>query len=638
MATIITVHGTFAHANAPDASAQPAAEPQWWQIPSTFEHDLRDLVEAPDGKVDIKAFEWTGFNSEVDRREAGAKLAASLRDLEARNEPYCVIAHSHGGSVVSASLLASAARKQPLQNLKRWITVGTPFISMKKERWLLTRLSLMRKVIFVASLMLFLMFVVYQTAILFSGERRLFGSTFPQVLVVTGGMTMLPAIVIYALLHYLDSRSLLGYHRRIVKRAKDNFSARWLSFAHPDDEAIQGLALLPDAKLSFFDASFAVSTITLMSVITLPLIYLLALTSPPTMIAIAEWLKTEIYESNASPDAEAALKALRSDLIAARKSDQQPEVTQGTGTSGEKTDRRAAWKAFRAKRDALEEQYPNLSTIERGLRFKQRFFERDGKPCEGGTLCGGGRDIGVNSGLLLHVVTDEVSWALGTADLDDPRKRWFWSLIVPAILVPVVLGVFALCLMLVIQALATVISRVLSQFLNRITNGEVKRAAFGNDTDGEIAIVAVDRPSWLDRSPPRLPAAVADLITGYSNGIAIQSIAKFRHAIGQIASAEPKHTADTAISTYFTWKELVHSSYFDVPEFRKLIAQAVCRADGFVPSARFKSDPDFQRTQQWLAEIENAPRTTATSDGGQTGAKDAKSVSAVVASAVKAQP
>src|SRR6185312_8034940 len=109
-----------------------------------------------------------------------------------------------------------------------------------------------------------------------------------------------------------------------------------------------------------------------------------------------------------------------------------------------------------------------------------------------------------------------------------------------------------------------------------------------------------------------------------SNGIASQSLAKFRRAIGQIASAEPKHTADTAISTYFTWKELVHSSYFDVPQFRKMVAQAVSRAEGFAPTARFRADPDFARTAQWLSEIEAAPRQE-TPDTGPPNAKDKES-------------
>ena len=128
-------------------------------------------------------------------------------------------------------------------------------------------------------------------------------------------MTSLPAIFFYLALHYLDNRSLLLYHRRITRRAREKFGARWLSLAHPDDEAIQGLGYLPEAKLAFFDKSFAVSAITLISVITVPLLYFFVLLSPPTMVGLAEWLKTEIYDLNSKPEAEAALNALRDQLL-----------------------------------------------------------------------------------------------------------------------------------------------------------------------------------------------------------------------------------------------------------------------------------------------------------------------------------
>ncbi len=276
------------------------------------------------------------------------------------------------------------------------------------------------------------------------------------------------------------------------------------------------------------------------------------------------------------------------------------------GESASNQARRATWAEYRKKRQELEARYPNLESAQRSLRFKERFFERKGKPCAGGQLCGGGKDFHINSGLLLHVATDELSWAFGAEEARDRRQRGVWSLLLPALLVPMVAGLIALVLMLLIRGLAGIFSNLSSGILNKLTNAEVKRAAFGNDTEGEVAVGAVDRPPWLQHSQPRLPAAISDLITDYSNGIAVQSFAKFRKAIGQLAMTEPKHTADTAISTYFTWKELVHASYFDVPELRKLVAQAVSRTEGFAPSARFKADPDFARTEQWLAAVEQA--------------------------------
>ncbi|MFA5958181.1 hypothetical protein [Hyphomicrobium sp.] len=638
MATIITVHGTFAAPTAADPNSGAMPELQWWEKGSTFESDMRQFVEARDGELNFVPFPWAGDNSEVERRDAGDRLTKVMRELEAKSEPYCVIGHSHGGSILSDALLTNAARRRPLANLKRWITVGTPFLKLRKELWLLTRLSLMRKVIFVASMMLLMMFVVYIIETQIGGERTLFGSTFPRVWVFTGLLASLPALIFYIVLRWLDGRSMLGYHRRTTKRALANFGPRWLPLSHPDDEAIQGLSLLPDARLDFFDKSFAVSSITLLSVIALPIIYFAVLLSPTTMVSIADWLKTEIYDANASAEAEAALNDLRSQLMSARKGEGEAVTSESGATVPSPPDRKAAWQQYRQKRSELEDKYPNLDAIERGIRFKRRFFQRDGQACDGGVLCGAGRDLAVNSGLLLHVATDELSWAFGAADLQDRSKRWFWSLFVPAIIVPAILGVVALVLMVLIQGIATLVSAIASKALNSITNAEVKRAAYGNDTDGEIAIGALDRPMWVEKSLPRLPAPVADLITNYSNAAASLTIAKFRHAIGQIRFAVPPHTADTAISTYFTWKELVHASYFDVPEFRKLIAQAISRSEGFVPSERFRADPDFTHTAEWLDAIETGPGTTEEPGDREPTPQDSKAVAAVVGSTVKASP
>jgi hypothetical protein len=637
MATIVRVHGTFAHSGSPsDTASDAASEPQWWQTDSTFQRELKTLVDPQGGDLDVTSFEWSGDNSEAGRRKAGLQLLKHLRALEADNEPYCVVGHSHGGSVIASALLAGAAKRQSLPNLKRWITVGTPFVNFRKERWLFTRLDLLRKVIFVASMMLFLMFVVYLVTTLATGEELLFGRTFPAILVVTGVMMSLPIIVFYIVLRFLDSRSLLLHRRRVIRRARENFGSRWLSLAHPDDEAIQGLAFLPGAKLYFFDKSFAVSAITSFSVIALPLLYLLVLTSPLAMNRIADWLNTDVYASRSTPEAEEALKSLQQQLRDARASRRAGagDATEVQPANGS----RAFWRDYRAKRRELRARFPNLPSVERTLRFRQRFFQRDGVPCEGGKLCGGGRDLAINSGLLLHVATDELSWIIGTEDPSDWRNRNVASLLLPVVLVPLISGLIALVLMLLIRGIAIVVSRTSSALLNQLTNSEVRRAAFGNDTEGEIAVGAVDRPVWLERSQPRLPSAVGDLISAYSNTIAAQSLSKFRRAIGQLASAEPKHTADTAITTYFTWKELVHAAYFDVAEFRKLIAQAVSRAEGFAPSARFKADADYAKTAQWLAEIEGTPGRTGDIDTSEPGPHDGAAVSAVVASTVKAEP
>ncbi len=98
MATVVTVHGTFAHIVGPPDAPAPA-ELQWWQPGSLTEQHIRQLVDAQDGRLDFVPFTWSGDNSENARRQAGARLFEELQKLEARNEDYCLVGHSHGGSV-----------------------------------------------------------------------------------------------------------------------------------------------------------------------------------------------------------------------------------------------------------------------------------------------------------------------------------------------------------------------------------------------------------------------------------------------------------------------------------------------------------------------------------------------------------
>jgi hypothetical protein len=112
------------------------------------------------------------------------------------------------------------------------------------------------------------------------------------------------------------------------------------------------------------------------------------------MVGIAQWLKTEIYDANASAEAEAALNALRDQLMAARKSEGEAVTTESGAAIPTPPDPHAAWQQYRQKRQELEQQYPNLDAIERGMRFKRRFFlDKNKQPCEGGLLCGQQRPL-----------------------------------------------------------------------------------------------------------------------------------------------------------------------------------------------------------------------------------------------------
>jgi triacylglycerol esterase/lipase EstA (alpha/beta hydrolase family) len=124
MATIVTVHGTFA--------SGPEEGEKWWQKGSEFTRHIGTLVEADGGTLAVQPHVWDGLNSERSRRNAGEALYHRLSTLDRNGEPVCVIGHSHGGSVIAAALMQSARRRDPLPRLGMWITVGTPFIRTER--------------------------------------------------------------------------------------------------------------------------------------------------------------------------------------------------------------------------------------------------------------------------------------------------------------------------------------------------------------------------------------------------------------------------------------------------------------------------------------------------------------------------
>src|SRR5689334_7522974 len=97
MATLIFIHGTFA--------AGPQAGDKWWQEGSQFEAHMRNMLEACSGELTFKRVRWDAKNSVSSRREAGKELLSSMLELEEAEQPYCVIGHSHGGSVIAAALM-----------------------------------------------------------------------------------------------------------------------------------------------------------------------------------------------------------------------------------------------------------------------------------------------------------------------------------------------------------------------------------------------------------------------------------------------------------------------------------------------------------------------------------------------------
>jgi hypothetical protein len=225
MATIVTVHGTGATGE--------ESGPKWWQKTSACEAKLREFVEGSDDPLKYEQVIWDGKNSENARREAGRRLFARLLVLERRGEPYVVIGHSHGGSVISFALQLAARRGETLPAMRTWITVGTPFVHPEKKKLLFSRADTITRGMLIAGALLI--------AALLAQLWSLYGGKLEGT-----AATMLLALGLYVagfwgaakLGPWLEGDKpdwSLPDNREAVDRT---FRTRWLQLWHPDDEAI----------------------------------------------------------------------------------------------------------------------------------------------------------------------------------------------------------------------------------------------------------------------------------------------------------------------------------------------------------------------------------------------------------------
>lgn len=241
MPVIISVHGTN--------DSGPESGQQWWQTGSMFAQDLEALVEGEQGEtVRLQPFIWDGKNSETSRRSAGKALHRELAKLEAEDEPYCLVGHSHGGSVIGHALLECGLRRHDLKSLSAWFTVGTPFVQFDRQSSIFARLNLIGRAAYVMALTLALVPLAYLAVkIVVSGDSGVFmdlGDTIVQFGLPFGLFLLMTFIV-----ERMESRR---YRAALLRNVGESFNARWRPLNHEDDEAIQGLIATGSLKGRIF--------------------------------------------------------------------------------------------------------------------------------------------------------------------------------------------------------------------------------------------------------------------------------------------------------------------------------------------------------------------------------------------------
>lgn len=298
----IMVHGTF-------SSAAEDTGDRWWQSGSAVALKLKSFLPScvrVAGEKEV--FHWSGENSERARSKAAAKLLRHLHSIEAKGHDYHLVGHSHGGSVIWNALQMSVLLKRPLQGLRSWTTIGTPFMQHRSRSVLNIRnmLGLMVGLILLVPAMaapklllttLYNVAVDNRAALVLEPEQP---NSYSQMLRVpvlalvdafgiaversstgiqvgsfdpNGGHTLaryffatpeglfLMVLMIGMCYFFIHSTVLcvtpaiesyrIRLEQRLHRRAFEVYGKRWLGIWSPDDEAINSLRATLDISVSF---------------------------------------------------------------------------------------------------------------------------------------------------------------------------------------------------------------------------------------------------------------------------------------------------------------------------------------------------------------------------------------------------
>ncbi|WP_201841425.1 hypothetical protein [Microvirga zambiensis] len=500
------VHGTGA--------TGPEKGSSWWQRGSFFEEDLSALVDADGTGLKFEHIIWDGYNSEMSRFAASEALRNRLLTLERQDENYCLLGHSHGGSVVASALLNASKQGHPLRHLRRWITVGTPYIETRRQFALFSRLKPWARAGYLLFLFTAITWTSFAISLLFS---ELDNPAFDRM-VLFGGPSLLAVLYLILLLSQPKKVKLYGF--KLPPEAAQTLLGKWFPLYHLDDEALNALHLVRSAKISLFDTNFAVPALSFMSLISVPIL----------MYALSQWT---VYEDFAA------------------------QV--GTWVSLAPTP-----KAQLGRLEAFARE--NLSVIAYPTIHILHMLEW----------------VGISPNNQAAQSRMVLGFALFAGTLGGLFGLWLASILIN----------------LLVVVLAQYISSALSWLLNRMTHTRIRTISLGGDALGEEVIAADSAPGWVGGRGKPLPEDLANEISHLSDAAAAEALKRIRTQIATLALA-----GDGNMLNFLTWRELVHTSYFYVPGFRKLIAYIISQSTGFRASRAFTQDPDYHTVAGWYAQL-----------------------------------
>jgi hypothetical protein len=136
--------------------------------------------------------------------------------------------------------------------------------------------------------------------------------------------------------------------------------------------------------------------------------------------------------------------------------------------------------------------------------------------------------------------------------------------------------------------------------LNSVSGRNLKNSVFGNDVPGEWLAALTPAPPAFSGAWGPLPAPVGEAIENYTEQFALETLRRTRKLLGAASIANGPLDVSKLTGESISWHELIHTSYFDVDEFIRLLAVGLVEAGGLKPSEAFRASPDFEEARGWL--------------------------------------
>jgi hypothetical protein len=161
------------------------------------------------------------------------------------------------------------------------------------------------------------------------------------------------------------------------------------------------------------------------------------------------------------------------------------------------------------------------------------------------------------------------------------------------------------------EGIARLIGRPLSRLIDRLVWTSVRQQAWGDDKDSEdVNAIAAHPPLFRRRFAP-LPDVVSRELSAFSDKHAIATLQRVRELLGMATAPQPSADVRAELAKTLSWRELIHTSYFDIPACARIIAFGLNRAQLGQLGAEHWPDAIKAEVEGWYQAIHTAKTQTA---------------------------